>query len=153
MKEETKLDWYRFAATVLIVILTALTMIAATWYSMYRVIEAQQYVAASKDREIESLQKFASKYGESFDTTSKSFCEKNLNGNTSLGAFNYFENADGKYVSCGTTQDNSGAVLIGKLVNGEWQKVFSGNGEIPKDTIDKYKLPCEIQGPGACQSA
>ena len=149
MKEEVKLDWYRFAATVLIVILTALTMVAATWYSMYRVIEAQQYVAASKDREIESLQKFAAKYGESFDTDSRKFCEDSLKIST-LGSFNYFENQDGKYVSCGISQEGSGSVTTGMLIGGEWQEIYSGDGQIPTETVEKYKVPCEIQGAGAC---
>ncbi len=97
--------------------------------------------------------KFIEKAAVSGDLQSaKLFCQNLASPGYEALFFGYFSNNKGeKFVDCGISSADpanpGGAHIIAKYISGSWKKIWTGNGDILQDDIDKYNIPNEIYDP------
>lgn len=77
----------------------------------------------------------------------RDFCA-NAHANTVVGTVQYIENSNGKYGYCviGDANQESGGMMISFYQNGEWTKIFEGNGIMDQNLCTQYKIPTAIYG-------
>lgn len=64
----------------------------------------------------------------------KTFC---LGGTSEINGFAYVYTHSGTFGTCSLSQNYN----IVKKINGNWTKLYEGNGTVDEATIDKYQIP------------
>lgn len=170
METETKkVDVKKVIITVLLVLLAAAAVGGGVYYVLNQNFQKEREATEKSEKamrdQIDALKKETtaktisstlsapslSTEARTRDLESKSevqdFCKEGQ-PNNEIRSYTYLANDNGKYVKCSVGVPNGpGWMIIGKVSNDNWQKIFSGQQVPSSDLANQHKIPSALIGP------
>lgn len=165
-------NWKRLLTTIGIVLVTAGAIGGTTYYLMAK---NQKSIQASSYNSVEALQKqiddlnkkaAATTKNSTVATTTPVASSKDLQSKTEIANFcaggdasilrgyTYVTTENGSFVLCSVgALPGSGHEVIGKIINNNWQQIYTGQQTPPLDTANQYKIPASLIGPADLSGA
>lgn len=155
-KQTQQSSWKKVILYVVVAVASGLLSGGAVWYFMNQQnndnkttlnsqIDTKNKSIATLQGKVATLEKGSTSSGIADTTTSttttandlesmKAFCAGGVSG---INQFAYAYTHSGTFGTCSLSQSYN----IVKKINGNWTKVYEGNGTVDEATIDKYQIP------------